>query len=133
MPCSLLVVILEYNPKPYSIKLYFDVLPASLNVQLRQHYFTRSALKKEWVARIGFETSRCRPPVPLKRVNLVIKRVCKRFMDFDGAVASMKGVVDSLVICGIMHDDSYDVTGPWVVTQERGSTGLFIEVREVTP
>lgn len=52
-------------------------------------------------------------------------------MDYDGVVGSMKGVVDALVLCGIMHDDSYNVTGPWVVTQEKGRPGLFIEVTEI--
>lgn len=38
-------------------------------------------------------------------------------LDYDGLVGSMKPVVDALVTCGILKDDSYKVTGPWDVTQ----------------
>jgi len=39
-------------------------------------------------------------------------------LDFDGLVGSIKPVVDALVTCGILSDDSYKVTGPWDVTQK---------------
>jgi len=70
------------------------------------------------------------PKVPLRRVKISIVRHSHRTLDFDGAVASMKPVVDAIVSAGIIFDDSWKVTGPWIVDQKfrPKSAGPLLEV-----
>lgn len=58
------------------------------------------------------------PVKPIERARITIVRHFWRTLDYDGLVGSMKPVVDALVSAGVLSDDSYQVTGPWVVTQE---------------
>ncbi len=57
-------------------------------------------------------------------------------LDFDGLVGSMKPVIDALVTCGVLKDDSWAVTGPWECKQifRPKSLGPLLEVhiRELT-
>lgn len=58
------------------------------------------------------------PPTPLKKARITIVRHFWRTLDYDGLVGSMKPIVDALVDAGVLIDDNYKVTGPWIVTQE---------------
>jgi hypothetical protein len=61
---------------------------------------------------------RNKPPEPLKKARITIVRHFYRTLDYDGLVGSMKPIVDALVSCGVLSNDTWEVTGPWVVTQE---------------
>ncbi len=101
----------------YKLLLKINVLPTSLNNKLRSHYLKNHKEKKRWDLLIEFETE-CRKPLsPLPRANLTIIRHSHRFLDFDGLVGSMKPVVDALVNCKIIADDSWNVLGAWNVHQ----------------
>lgn len=58
------------------------------------------------------------PATPLKKARITITRHFWRTLDYDGLVGSMKPIVDALVTAGVLVDDSWAVTGPWVVSQE---------------
>lgn len=57
------------------------------------------------------------PPQPLVKAHVHLIRHSNRLLDYDNCVSSFKGIVDSLVDAGVMIDDSYKVTGPWLVEQ----------------
>ena len=71
------------------------------------------------------------PKSPLPMVSIEIIRHSHRTLDFDGAVASVKPVVDALVSAGVMIDDSWKVTGAWLVDQKfrPKSSGPILEIR----
>lgn len=85
------------------------------------------------------------PQRPLTRAKIQCIRHAPRMMDYDGLVGSFKPVIDGLCTRkskkkgysgkrdvlweGILSDDSWDVTGPWDVSQEPAPVGgEFIEV-----
>lgn len=57
------------------------------------------------------------PTAPLQKARIVIVRHSFRMLDYDGLVGSMKPVVDALVTAGVLIDDNWGVTGPWIVKQ----------------
>lgn len=59
------------------------------------------------------------PPTPWTRVRIQAVRYAPRMLDYDGAVACLKPAVDALKTCRVMVDDTWDVTGPWDVSQAR--------------
>lgn len=58
------------------------------------------------------------PEKPLEKARIRIVRHSFRTLDYDGLVGSMKPVVDALVTCGVLQNDTWNVTGQWDVTQE---------------
>lgn len=101
----------------YVLRLTFPFTPKPLNKSLRTHYHARNRESKAWDGMIAVETIHKRPETPLPKAKLRLIRYSHRFLDFDGLVGSMKPVVDALVTCGILVDDSWKVTGPWEVDQ----------------
>ncbi len=102
----------------YILDVQLHSLPDSLNKGLRGHRMKYFAKNKKWDFLIlGMVRNRL-PPTPLKRARITIVRHFWRSLDYDGLVGSMKPIVDALVDAGVIVDDSYQVTGPWVVTQE---------------
>lgn len=75
------------------------------------------------------------PKKPLEKAKIRIVRHFWRFLDYDGLVGSMKPIVDALVDCGVLVDDSWKVLGQWDVSQEfrpkKDGPLLKIEVIEV--
>ncbi len=70
------------------------------------------------------------PKKPLQKANITIVRHFWRTLDFDGLVGSMKPVVDALVTCGVLSDDTWAVTGAWNVSQKfrPKSQGPLLEI-----
>jgi len=66
---------------------------------------------------IACECSDKKPIKPLEKAKIDIVRYSHRTLDYDGLVGSMKPVVDALVSCGVLKDDSWKVTGQWNVNQ----------------
>jgi hypothetical protein len=102
----------------YSLKLHFTELPRSLNKGLRTHYFKRQKENQFWDILVASKCARCLPVKPLERAKITIVRHFWRQLDYDGCVGSLKPVIDALVTCGVLKDDSWNVTGPWVVDQK---------------
>lgn len=101
----------------YQLYLKFDQLPVSLNKKLRSHRFKNHKENNQWDAIISCLASGKKPIAPLEKCSIVIVRHFYRFLDYDGCVGSMKPVIDGLKFSGIIKDDSYEITGPWHVTQ----------------
>jgi Holliday junction resolvase RusA-like endonuclease len=114
----------------YFLQLQIPETPKSLNKKLRAHRFANLKEMKSWAQVIHLETRYQKPKCPLERARIKIIRNAHRMLDFDGLVGSMKPVVDALVKCGILKDDSYNVTGPWDVTQKYRpqKSGQLLEV-----
>lgn len=93
-------------------------MPCPLNVALRKHYKARHNDKLRWYNYIQAETHGKRPQKPLTRALITITRYSSRTLDFDGLAGSLKPVVDALKISNIIIDDSWKVTGPWVLDQK---------------
>lgn len=94
------------------IEFTLNYLPKTPNSLLRQSY---------WIVKKEKDTIHCLvkanllqiPETPWERVKLLLVRQSSSQCDYDGLVSSFKYVVDALVKCGIMVDDSYVVTGQW--------------------
>lgn len=108
------------NPtcKMFTLSLEIPWNPLSLNKSLRSHWRKRGKLNKSWDVYIGAMLVRNKPPKPLERAQLIMVRHAHRMLDYDGLVGSLKPVVDALVTCGVLKDDSWKVTGAWVVDQQ---------------
>ena len=114
----------------YFLQLQFIETPKSLNKTLRTHFHGRNSQHKSWQMKVHSETKWQKPPKPLEHARIKIIRNAHRMLDYDGLVGSMKPVVDALVRCGILKDDSYKVTGPWDVTQKfrPKTSGQLLEI-----
>lgn len=102
----------------YKLDIQLHSLPDSLNKGLRGNRMKYFAKNKRWDLLIFGMVRHRLPPEPLKKARVTIVRHFWRTLDYDGLVGSMKPIVDALVDAGVLIDDSYKVTGPWVVTQE---------------
>ena len=101
---------------------------------MRTHYHKENKARQEWYNIVHLFTLGKRPSEPLYKAHITIVRHYYRFLDWDGCVASMKPIVDGMIHCGIIKDDSYKVTGPWDVTQEflpkKDGGYVFIRIEE---
>lgn len=82
---------------------------------------------------IELECARRKPAKPLERCEIRIVRHSWRMLDFDGLVGSVKPVIDALVSAGVLMDDAWNVTGPWIVDQvfRPKSQGPLLEIEVI--
>jgi len=116
----------------YQIEFELPIIPKSLNITLRMHPFVRNKHNKEIYEAVHLLTCSQKPPQPLQRAILTFVRCSSRFLDYDNCVGSLKPVVDGLRHAGIIADDTYQVTGPWDVKQEKCPTKeqcIFVKVQ----
>lgn len=102
----------------YCLTLELETLPKSLNKKLRSNRFRNYRENLSWDNLIASRCYHQRPTKPLQKCKIEIVRHSYRFLDFDGLVGSMKPVIDALVTCGVLIDDNWKVTGPWIVEQK---------------
>lgn len=102
----------------YTLKLEFKELPLSGNKLLAKQRYGRQDYFREWHTRVALMVLGRQPSAPLTKCLITIIRHHYRMLDFDGCVTSMKPVVDGLVKSAIIKDDSYIITGPWLVLQK---------------
>lgn len=103
---------------------------------------------KQWVYLLarGHE-----PPQPLKKARIFCRRHGPRQLDFDGLVGSFKPVIDGLCTrkektvglkkddreilwSGILENDTWAITGPWIVDQASAPVGgeyVWIRIEEI--
>lgn len=101
----------------YKLFITLDQLPKSLNKKLRSNRFALHRENKAYDSLIACQCSSNLPTNPLQRANITIIRHSFRFLDYDGLVGSLKPIVDALVTCGVLSDDSWPVLGRWNVDQ----------------
>lgn len=104
--------------RSYRLFIQLDQLPKSTNVKLRTHWRGQRRESKTWDMIIALECSRRLPVSPLSKANITLIRHSWRMLDYDGLVGSLKPVVDALVSCGVLEDDSWTVLGRWNVDQK---------------
>lgn len=118
--------------KMYKLFLAIDTLPKSLNKKLRGSSKFRNVKENQsWRMIIACACSYEKmPDSPLTKASITLVRHSWRMLDYDGLVGSMKPVVDGLVRCGVLTDDSWQVTGKWNVDQRfRGKKeGPLLEI-----
>lgn len=117
----------------YSLKIEIDSLPKSLNKKLRSHFHKNKKENDSWDRMIYFKCIRKLPLTPLVKAKIKITRHSHRTLDFDGFVGSLKPVVDALVTCGVLIDDSWKVLGAWEVDQifRPKNKGCLLEIEVV--
>jgi hypothetical protein len=119
----------------YKINFFINKLPKSLNVKLRSHYFELAKEHKNWVFLIALKVIGNKPDKPLNKAKIKITRYCKKYMDFDGYVGSLKPVIDALVRNDLLIDDNWNVLSDWTIDQKIVSKGqelgLEIELEEI--
>lgn len=103
--------------------------PDPLNVMLRMNKHKRNRINKSWYDIVNLMVKNQLPPKPLKKAQITVTIYNNRQRDYDGAVGSLKPIIDGLVHAGVLHNDTYKITGPWFVTQEFCKKGLeLIEI-----
>jgi len=121
----------------YYLKFFVSGVPKATNALLGRHWWAKSKNADEWKNKVAFELmKRSRPPEPLTRCRLNIIRHSNRTLDYDGCVASMKPIVDALVVLRILENDTYRITGQWNVLQAycpKAQERIEVEVIEADP
>lgn len=117
----------------YSLSLKIPLIPKSLNKMLRTHYFKNNKDNIKWDYIIGIDCLNKKPISPLLKAKIKIIRHSSRTLDYDSLVASMKPVVDALVDCGVLSDDSWKVLGKWEVDQKfrPQKNGCLLEIEVI--
>ena len=117
----------------YSIKFFINKLPKSLNVKLRSHYFELDKENKNWSFLINLAVYGKKPDKPLNKARIKVIRYCKKYLDYDGFVGSLKPVIDSLVKAELIIDDNWNVLKDWDLDQiiSKDKLGLEIELQEI--
>lgn len=119
----------------YQLEIKINSFPKSLNKKLRSHWGKNHKENREWDNVIFFALLRKLPPSPLTKAHLKITRHHYRTLDFDGLVGSLKPVVDALVSCGVLKDDSWNVLHAWEIDQvfrsKKDGALLQIEIKEL--
>lgn len=95
----------------YRLEFELEGLPKTTNAFARGSYWTYKREKDKWLAAIRCMTVLQKPKTPLKRAKLTLTRKSSKRPDNDGLVSSFKYVVDALVHCGIIEDDTPDIIG----------------------
>jgi len=114
----------------YKLFLLLNQLPKPLNRKLRSNRWALARENKAYDQLIACQCSSRIPNKPLQKANITLIRHSHRTLDYDGLVGSMKPVVDALVTCGVLSDDSWNVTGKWNVDQRfrPKSQGQLLEI-----
>lgn len=126
---------------PISGSLYI-ALPGAillgLNVMLRLHHAKGTALKATWRKRIEALCIAQRPELVnwLRVVSypIIVEEVYvtpeNNLLDAESVAASCKAIIDALVICGFLPDDSLSYISHPIAFTERGSrSGLFLRLK----
>lgn len=116
---------------PYKLDLTLHSLPDSLNKALRGNRMKYFRKNRRWDLLIFGMVRNRLPEKPLQKARISIVRHAARTLDYDGLVGSMKPVVDALVSSGVLADDNWFVTGPWIIDQVQRpkSEGPLLNIR----
>lgn len=91
------------------IQLFVPALPLLPNKLLGAKWYVRSGHAKKWLRhiRVALSTSHlCLKEPPFKKSIITLVRKSPRACDFDGLVGSFKPILDALVQCRVIEDDS---------------------------
>lgn len=96
----------------YILEFEINALPKTTNKALRMHWAARHTENKKWDRWVNVMVlSMGKPEKPLKKAKLTLTRCSSARPDPDGLANSFKCVVDSLVTCGVLENDTYENIG----------------------
>jgi hypothetical protein len=105
--------------EPYALELVITgQLPQSANAYRNSHWRANQNHAKKWKALLIHQLNKVKPQNTLDQFQVFGIRMAPRLFDYDNLVTSFKVVIDSMKDV-IIKDDSYLMTGPWVITQEK--------------
>jgi len=113
----------------YSFTFRINGLPRTINSIGRKHWGAKTREANLWKHNVLWSTIDNKPPKPLKKAKLILKRVSTTAPDYDGLVSSFKHVVDGLIDAEIIEDDRMENIGmpEFIWTKGKRNKG-FIEV-----
>ncbi len=95
----------------YVLEFEIQALPKTPNALLGAHWRTRSSHAKRWERLVYQKVFPYLPNTPLKRARLILTRFSSRAPDADGLCGSFKCVVDALVKCKVIENDTLEHIG----------------------
>lgn len=117
----------------YRLSFELPILPAMTNKLSTMHWRAKGKAAKEIHRLVGLAASP-RPLKPLPRARMTCTRFSSQVPDYDGLVSSFKHVIDGLVVCGVLEDDSLENIGMpefhWMRTKPKLGR-IEIEVEEI--
>src|SRR6185437_3610824 len=111
------------STKPYTLAFELLGLPKVPNELLGAHWRVRAGHAKRWERAVWAKCWHLKPNTPLIKASLVLTRCSARSPDFDNLALSFKPVVDALVKCGVIVDDTPAVIGQPTYKHERARPG----------
>ncbi len=134
----------------YWLEIGLPGTPKTPNELLGGHRMVKSRNAVNWKQLVYLVARGHEPQKPLKSAVIHITRHAPRSLDYDGLVGSMKPVVDGLLTrrdkvlglkknerkilwSGILENDTWAITGPWIVDQKItpiGQEWIQIVIRE---
>ena len=128
--------IVSYSPQ----KLQFIICgkPKSANQLLGQNWFKRKKNADLFNDTIRYLILNKQNVTNVKLRKIKHVKICaiiyrSQYMDFDGAVSTLKPIVDGLKGL-VIEDDSWELTGPWLIDQkkcQRGKEKVVLQIEEV--
>lgn len=118
------------------LEFKITALPLPYNRIAHMHWAQKKKHNDHWYALIKAAIRGRLPTKPLPKASLYFKRVSSREPDFDGLVSSFKGVVDGLVLAGVLENDRLSNTGVPTYVWEKGTKNsgyIHVKVTEVSP
>lgn len=118
------------KPTPmYELRFRLESLPKTTNSIGRKHWAVKAKEARDWHSRVMAITAGRKPVKPLKYAAIICTRHSSICPDYDGLVSSFKHVIDGLITCGIIEDDSMNHIGMPTFFWEKASPKKgFIEV-----
>lgn len=109
--------------EPYALAFEIAGLPKVPNELLGAHWRVRAGHAKRWERAVWREVWPLKPAAPLTKARLTLTRCSARTPDFDNLALSFKPVVDALVKCGVLIDDTPAVIGQPTYAHEKVRPG----------
>jgi len=124
------------NLKPGSYSLTFEIqgLPKLPNTLLGAPWRIRASHAKKWKRSVWRCAWAFKPAQPLASAVLCLTRVSSVRPDHDGLVGGFKPIIDGLVECGVLSNDTYEVIGTPKYEWEKGKRGagkIKVKVEEI--
>ena len=103
-------------------------LPQMPNTYSGAHWGIHQNETKKWMRRIREETLCRRPKEPIEKAYVHFTRCSTREPDYDNLVAGFKRVLDALIKCGLIVDDSPKHLVSKYTWEKAKRPNMFIEI-----
>lgn len=108
-----------------------EIPPSNNKFKGRQNHWEYRTLKKEWVGKVNlFCNPKPKQPIPKSKVNITYFFKTRRRRDPDNYNGVM--ILDGLVRCGIIQDDSFDCIGLYLRGDyDKANPRTEIEIQQI--